>query len=359
MRKPIPTVGPAAPGSLAAALGAVPDPRHPYGWWPERPPLPLVGLLQFTVAAVVCGARSLYAMAQWGRERVEDDPALLTDLGLPPGRSPSVATLHRLFKALDVAAFERAVGEWLARTGVEPGDALALDGKALRGVHGAGVPGAHLVGAHAQRAGALLAQVRSEGKGREVAAAGQLLEQAPLSGRLVTGDALLTQRPVSRRIVARGGDYLLPVEANQPTLRDGIAVAFSPLDREQPGRGHAAARAALAGARPGRARGALEHRDAAGAEGAARAARGAAALGAVRPGAQRVSGLAASGPSLPGRASAEPGAAGAGDHDGTRGHLPDHQRAAGAGRGERLAPDQSGPLGDREPEPLRAGRDLR
>jgi hypothetical protein len=227
-------MGPVAPASLAAALGRVPDPRHPYGWWPERPPLPLVGLLQFTVAAVLCGARSLYAMAQWGRERIEDDPTLLTDLGLPPGRSPSVATLHRLFKALDVAAFERAVGEWLARTGVEPGDAVALDGKTLRGVHGAGVPGVHLVGAHAQQAGAILAQVRSAGKGQELAAAAQVLEQVPLSGRLVTGDGLLTQREISRRIVARGGEYLPPVEENQPTLRDGVAAAFPPLDGEQP-----------------------------------------------------------------------------------------------------------------------------
>src|SRR5438067_8087823 len=233
-RKVIPAGGPAAPGSLAAALAGVSDPRRPYGWRPERPPLPLVALLQLTVAALVSGCRSLYAVAQWGRERVEDDPAFLVGLGLPAGRSPSVATLHRLFKALDVAAFERAVGGWLARTAVEPGEALALDGKTLRGVHGAGLPGVHLVGAHAQRAGALLAQVRSEGKGQELAAATQVLERVPLSGRLVTGDGLLTQRAVSRRIVARGGEYLLPVEENQPTLRDGIAAAFSPLDGEQP-----------------------------------------------------------------------------------------------------------------------------
>jgi hypothetical protein len=223
-----------APDSLAAALAAVPDPRHPYGWRPDREPLPLVGVLQFAVAAVLCGARSLYAMAQWGRERVEDEPALLTDLGLPPGRSPSVATLHRLFKALDVAAFERAVGDWLARTGVEPQDALAVDGKTLRGVRGEGLPGVHLVGAHAHRAGAILAQVRSEGKGHELAAAERVLEAVPLAGRLVTGDALLTQRQVSRRIVAGGGDYLLPAEDNQPALRAGLATAFSPLDREQP-----------------------------------------------------------------------------------------------------------------------------
>jgi len=231
-RKAIPSAGPAPPGSLAAALEEVPDPRRPYGWRPEYPPLPLVGLLRLTVTAILCGAKSLQAIAQWGRERVEDDPEVLVALGLPPGRSPCAATLHRVDKALDVTAYERALGGWLARTGVAPDDALALDGKTLRGVHGTDVPGVHLVGAHAHRAGAILAQVRSEGKGHELAAATQLLDEVDLTGRLVTGDALLTQREVSRRVVDRGGDYLLPVEDNQPTLRDGIAAAFSPLDRE-------------------------------------------------------------------------------------------------------------------------------
>jgi hypothetical protein len=199
----------------------------------------LVGLLQFSVAAILCGCRSLYAMAQWGRERVEDDPDLLTALGLPAGRSPSVATLHRVFKALDVAAFERAVGGWLVTTGVQPGDPLALDGKTLRGVHGAGLPGVHLIGAHAHGAGVILAQVRSAGKGQELAAVKALLAEAGpggagsalLAGRLVTGDALLTQRAISAQIVAGGGDYVLPVDENQPTLREGIAEAFSPLER--------------------------------------------------------------------------------------------------------------------------------
>lgn len=245
-RRAIPNGGPAPPGSLAEALAAVPDPRRPYGWRPAYPPLPLVGLLQLTVAAILCGAKSLNAIVQWGRERVEDDPEFLVALGLPPGRSPCVATLHRVFKALDVEAYERALGGWLARTGVAPDDALALDGKTLRGVHGAAVPGVHLVSAHAHRAGAILGQVRSEGKGHELAAATWLLGEVPLAGRLVTGDALLTQREVSRRIVAGGGDYLLPVEGNQPTLRDGIAAAFSPLGRVQPRRHRAPARGPLA-----------------------------------------------------------------------------------------------------------------
>jgi hypothetical protein len=99
--------------SLAEALGAIPDRRRARLRVHEP-----VAVLQFAVAAMLCGARSLYAMAQWGRERRSDWTELLLALGLAPGRSPSVATLHRVFKGLDVAAFERAVGDWLARTGV-------------------------------------------------------------------------------------------------------------------------------------------------------------------------------------------------------------------------------------------------
>jgi hypothetical protein len=204
-RKVIAGVGPAPPGSLAEALAAVPDPRRPYGWRPEREPLPLAGLLQLTVAALLCGCRSLYAVAQWGRERVEDDPAFLGERGLPPGRSPSVATLHRLFKRLDVPAFERAVGSRLTRTGVSPTEALAIDGKTLRGIHGDEVPGVQPVAASARQAGAILAPLRPAGKGHEWAAATALLDDVPLAGRVVTGDALLTQRALRRRSVARGG----------------------------------------------------------------------------------------------------------------------------------------------------------
>jgi hypothetical protein len=214
---------------LAAALAQVPDPRRPYGWRPGADPIPLVALLQLVVAAMLCGARSLNAVAQWGRERLEDDPALLEQLGLPPGRSPCVATLHRVLKALDSAAFERALGQWLTATGVAADEPLAVDGKTLRGVRGEGLPGEHLVAAYAHRAGAVLAQVRTAGKGHELAGAAQVLATVPLQGRLVTADALLTQRAISAQIVAGGGDYLLPVDENQPALLADCREAFSPL----------------------------------------------------------------------------------------------------------------------------------
>lgn len=251
-RKSLPEAPPAAPGSLAEALAAVPDRRRPYGWRPEYPPLPLVGLLQVTVAATLCGARGQLAVAQWGRERLEDAPDLLVALGLPPGRSPCVATLHRVFKALDVAAFERALGAWLARTGIKKRDAVAGDGKVLRGSEQGAVPGTDLVAAYAHAAGAVLAQVRAAGTGHELAAAKQVLADVPLAGRLVTGDALLTQRDLCEQVVADGGDYVLPVDENQPALLADVAAAFSPVGDGEWARAGAADLAAVAAPRAGR-----------------------------------------------------------------------------------------------------------
>lgn len=238
-RKPLPVGPPVPPGSLAAALAGVPDPRRPYGWRPEYPPVPLVALLHATVAAVLCGARSQAAVAQWIGERREDEPALLAALGFPPGRGACVATLHRVYKALDVAAFEAAVGHWLRQTGVAPDDPVALDGKPLRGAgghveDGEYVPGVHLVAAYTHRAQAVLAQLRTGGKGQELATAQELLAQVPLGGRVVTGDALLTQRAVCTQIVAAEGDYVLPVKENQPALLDSLVRAFSPLGADWP-----------------------------------------------------------------------------------------------------------------------------
>jgi len=86
-----------------------------------------------------------------------------------------VATLHRVFKALDVAAFEQVVGQWLLGTGVAPTEPLALDGKSLRGIHGDAVPGVHLVAAYAHESQAVVDQLRTEGKGQELAAAKEVL----------------------------------------------------------------------------------------------------------------------------------------------------------------------------------------
>ena len=114
--------------SLLRAFEKVPDPRSTHG---RRHPLSAI--LALSVCAMVSGARSLYAIAQWGRMQ---EPAVLKELGFTRDRTPAVSTLHKVFSSMDTDAFESVLGEWIeSRLG--PGkEAIAVDGKALRGIHG-------------------------------------------------------------------------------------------------------------------------------------------------------------------------------------------------------------------------------
>lgn len=184
------------PMSLLDVLASVPDPRQAQG---RRHPLGAV--LALAVCAMVCGARSLYAIAQWGRDHGDSVPEALGFRRT----TPSVATLHRVFRRLDREDFEERLGQWLQQQGLKPGEALAVDGKTLRGIHGEEVPGVHLVAALTHQSGLVIDQQATEGKGQELAAVHALLERLPLKGRIVTGDALLAQRDCSVKVVEKGG----------------------------------------------------------------------------------------------------------------------------------------------------------
>ena len=47
-----------------------------------------------------------------------------------------------------------------------------------------------------------------------------------LHGKVITGDAMLTQHKIAKQIVEHGGDYLLAVKDNQPLLREDIQALF-------------------------------------------------------------------------------------------------------------------------------------
>ena len=76
------------------------------------------------------------------------------------------------------------------------------------------------------RLGLTLGQVPVGEKTNEIALAHTLLDALLLEGRVLTMDALLTQRAIARDVVERGGEYLMVVKDNQPTLRADIALLF-------------------------------------------------------------------------------------------------------------------------------------
>ena len=136
--------------SLRAAFARVPDVRSRHG---RRYALP--ALLTLATAAMLCGARSLYAMAQWGRLQPE---AVRHALGFRGTHMPGVTTLHYVFKRLDVAAFEVELQSWAAQSLDRRTQQVVLDGKALRGIHGEELPGVRLVALYVPEAGLVLAQ---------------------------------------------------------------------------------------------------------------------------------------------------------------------------------------------------------
>ena len=108
-----------------------------------------------------------------------------------------------------------------------PEVAVALDGKTLRGSKKQGAPGTHLLSALAHHVGVTLAQYAVDDKTNEITAVETLLRQLVLEGRIVTMDALLTQRHVAQTIVDQGGDYVMIVKDNQPQLRADIELVFA------------------------------------------------------------------------------------------------------------------------------------
>ena len=79
---------------------------------------------------MLADARSLYAIAQWGRLQSAET---VCTLGFTRAKTPTVSTLHEVFKALDVVAFEAALARWAPAAWAPSRRAIALDGKALRG----------------------------------------------------------------------------------------------------------------------------------------------------------------------------------------------------------------------------------
>jgi predicted transposase YbfD/YdcC len=106
---------------------------------------------------------------------------------------------------------------------------VAIDGKTLRGTIATGQSrGTHLLAAYLPEEGLVLLEVEVETKENEIVAAPKLLRQLDLRGKVVTGDAMQTQRQLSLEIVTAGGDYLWLAKDNQPELHQSIAHLFEP-----------------------------------------------------------------------------------------------------------------------------------
>lgn len=206
--------------SLLDLLGQVPDPRRAEG---KRHPLAAV--LSLLVLATLAGMRGLQGVVEFGRNL---PPDIVAALGFTRPKTLAKSTLSEILRAIDIDIFESLVSQWLQAQAINHGwTAVAIDGKSLRGSTGEQLPAVHLVAGYAHEARVVLAQLRVDSKTNEHKAALQLLGLLPLTGTVVTADAMFTHVDFCREVRQAGGDYFLAVKENQPTLLQDIEAAFA------------------------------------------------------------------------------------------------------------------------------------
>ena len=212
-------------GEMYEALKQVEDKRQEKG---KRYTIEI--LLMVVILAKLCGENTPYGMAGWAKMRAEE---LQTLLGYHRQVSPSNKTLQRLtdtsVKDENVQAVTRA---YLHQTyGGQQSILITIDGKTLRGTIPKGkTRGVHLLAAYLPEEGVVLLQIEVGDKENEIVAAPKLLRQLHLKGRVVSGDAMFTQRAISVEVLAGGGDYLWFVKDNQPTLHEDVQRFFEEVE---------------------------------------------------------------------------------------------------------------------------------
>ena len=209
---------PAEGPHLLGYLATVADPRARSG---RRHPL--VAILAISAAAVLAGARSIAAIAEWAADAPQPVRAALgTRFDPLTGRwsVPEESTIRRALARLDADPLARALGAWLADRDHPDRRrrAVAVDGKTIRGASRTG-DRVHLLACMDHTTRAVLAQRDVDAKANEIPGFQPLLDPLDLAGAVVTADAQHTNRAAAEFLVTvKHAHYLFIVKGNQPTL---------------------------------------------------------------------------------------------------------------------------------------------
>lgn len=189
-------------------------------------------MLVIAIGAVICGADSWEDVALFGRAKRK---WLQTYLELPSG-IPSHDTFGRVFARLNPDAFEECFVAWISSLAQSTeGRLIAIDGKAIRRSfeHAWDKSGmAHLVSAFVGSNQMVFGQYKVDDKSNEITAIPKLLELIDIKGATVTIDAIGCQKEIAGQIVRNGGNYVLAVKDNQPTLHEKVRALLDEARQE-------------------------------------------------------------------------------------------------------------------------------
>ena len=185
----------------------------------------LEGVLTIVVLAKLCGEDKPMGIAEWAKHRKED---LFKLLCLNWARMPHHNTYRRILAhKVYVEEVERLVGEYNQHG--EHGQVYALDGKARRGMRQKDEEGqAYGLSIYDVQAAKVMSQVEVGRKENEIVQAPKALKRAEISQKVITADAMHTQRGLAAQILEAQADYVFPVKENQPQLYKNIQSLFAP-----------------------------------------------------------------------------------------------------------------------------------
>ncbi|TAM94987.1 MAG: ISAs1 family transposase [Rhodanobacteraceae bacterium] len=197
---------------MLSALRAITDPRRRRGVRHQ-----LVVVLAVAVCAVMAGARSYVAIAEWAHDLPVGLRRRLGICRVPPSES----AIRRVLQLVDPHLLDRTVCGWLAARRTQDGprwQAIAVDGKAVRGARRADGRAVHLLAALEHADAVVRGQRVVDGKTNEITEFAPLLDGIDITDVIVTADALHTQREHAGYLHRRGAHYLFTVKGNQPKL---------------------------------------------------------------------------------------------------------------------------------------------
>jgi predicted transposase YbfD/YdcC len=207
-------------GSVYARLGKLTDTRKDKG---KR--YSLTTLLMIIIMAKLCGEDTVMGIADWARNRKTE---LVEILGLKRSTMPNHNTYRRLLAyVVYQEEIERMVGEH-NQQGAH-GKIYALDGKAIRGVRKKDEAASeYVLSIYDVQQGKVMSQVEVGRKENEINKAPEALKLVNIYGKVLTGDAMHTQKRLSTQVLEGQGDFVFPVKENQEKLYKNIQSLFAP-----------------------------------------------------------------------------------------------------------------------------------
>jgi predicted transposase YbfD/YdcC len=210
-------------GSIGSSFEWLSDPRHTR----NRKHL-LVDIVVLAVGGILCGGDGPTAIHRWAKPRA----SWLARHRAVPNGIPARDCIRRRLVALKPEAFQRCFQAWISAARIADGDTtgrlVALDGKTSRRSHDRAkdLGALHIVSAWATEEGIALGQVATDAQSHEITAIPLLLEPIEWAGALITIDAMGCQTEIVEPIVTGGGDGVIAVKDNQPTLLAALQAFF-------------------------------------------------------------------------------------------------------------------------------------